>query len=89
MKVLVDKKLNMNHQCAFAAHKGNHIQGCIKSVASRAREMTVPLCSALVRPHPHSAEQSPAEKGHGCVGEGPEVTMRMLKGLEKSSIEIG
>ena len=42
----------MSRQCALAAQKTNHILGCIKrSMASRARDMTLPLYSALMRPH--------------------------------------
>jgi len=56
--MLVDEKLNMTQQCVFAAQKASHILGSIQSsVASRAREGILPLCSALVRPHLESCVQ--------------------------------
>ena len=56
--VLVDEKVDVSWQLALTAEKANHILGCTKrSMASRSREVTLPLCSALVRPHLESCVQ--------------------------------
>jgi len=84
--VLVDEKLNMTQQCALAAQKDNRILGCIKSsVASRSREVIVPFCSALVRPHLESCVHlwSPQhKKDMDLLEQVQKRATKMIQGLE-------
>ena len=72
--VLVDESPNVSQQCAPAAQKANDIMACIKrSATSRVREVMLPHCSALVRPHWSSTSSSGGStQEHGAVGAGPE-----------------
>ena len=56
MRVLVDERLTMSQQ--RAAQKAASRPGCISRGVAAGREGTVPLCSALVRPHLESCVQA-------------------------------
>ena len=48
----VGNKPNIRQQCVPVARKVNHTLACIsKSVASKSREVVIPLYLALARPH--------------------------------------
>jgi len=83
--IMLDKKLNICQQCVHAAKQANSLLDFVRqSTTSRLREVTLPLCSALLRCiwHARSISVFPSARETWMCWSSFSEKPEMMKGLE-------